>query len=389
MRRMALLAAFGAACLIGALAGTASAATAPPQLTPLTADVPEAPIPFRGSDGRTHLVYEVRVGNHTPLKLTVQRVQVRTPAGRVITTLGAKAVAGRLQPDGRRDSTATMEPGTGSLLFVHITLPAGATVPRVLEHRITTRLALKPPVTSSQTGARVTVNRRPVVSFGAPLKGMRYISADSCCDATRHTRAALPVNGGVVIAQRYAVDWEQLYPDGRIYIGEKTDPRSYAIYGQPIYAVADGRVSSALDGLRDEVPGVFPAGIPLANADGNHVVLDVGGGNYVLFAHMQPGSVRVKAGDRVRRGDVIGLVGNSGNSVAPHLHVHVTRGPSPIASEGVPYGIDSFTVTGRTPGTAAFDRAEGEGVVLPVTPFTPPLTPRRAMPLDQLIIDFD
>ncbi|MGD9573085.1 MAG: hypothetical protein AB7V62_14475 [Thermoleophilia bacterium] len=90
----------------------------------------------------------------------------------------------------------------------------------------------------------------------------------------------------------------------------------------------------------------------------------------------------------MRGGDVIGLVGNAGNSGAPHLHVHVTRGASPIASDGVPYAIDRFTVTVRTAGTEAFDRAEGEGVVLLVTPFSPSRPVRRALPLDQLVIHF-
>ena len=113
-------------------------------------------------------------------------------------------------------------------------------------------------------------------------------------------------------------------------------------------------------------------------------------GNYVLYAHLQPGSVRVVPGQRVRRGDVVGLVGNSGNSIVPHLHVQVTSGPSTFASAGVPYEIDGpYTVTGRTAGgTAAFDRAETDGSVLPVAPFAPPRLVRNAMPLDQLIVSF-
>ena len=60
---------------------------------------------------------------------------------------------------------------------------------------------------------------------------------------------------------------------------------------------------------------------------GNHVVLDLGNGEYALLAHLQRGSVRVEAGDRVRAGDVLGLTGNSGNSSEPHLHFHVQDRP--------------------------------------------------------------
>jgi hypothetical protein len=119
-----------------------------------------------------------------------------------------------------------------------------------------------------------------VVVIGPPLRGSNYLAADSCCDATRHTRAALPINGRVWIAQRYAVDWEQLDDDGRVYSGEKEDPESYTIYGQEALAVADGTVVKVVDGLSDQVPGTYPEGISIDEADGNAVILDLGGGNY-------------------------------------------------------------------------------------------------------------
>jgi hypothetical protein len=393
MRRSTVALAALALAGCAAAAGTAAAAVggAAPQVTPLLMEVEDRPVPFRGSDGRTHLVYELALTNFSSGATSIRNVQVRTPGGRVLQTLGAKALGGpkgRLQPAGRRDGSATMAASAESLLFVHLPLPEGARAPRALEHRVTASFEAADGAVLTETGGEVTVNRRRVVRFGPPLRGSGYLSADSCCDAVRHTRAALPVDGRVWLAQRYAVDWEQIDAQGRIYAGPKLDLNSYAIYGDPIYAVADGVVSSTIEGLPDQVPGGLPESISLADADGNSVVLNVGGGNYVLFAHMQPGSVRVRPGQRVRRGDVLGLVGNSGNSLAPHLHLHVTAGPSPVASNGLPYAIDSYAVSGRSPGTEAFDRAEADGTVLPVTPFAPPRQVRHALPLDQLVVDF-
>ena len=63
---------------------------------------------------------------------------------------------------------------------------------------------------------------------------------------------------------------------------------------------------------------------------------------FAFYAHLQPKGIRVKVGDKVRRGQVLALLGNSGNSDAPHLHFHVTDGNSPLGAEGLPYVIESF-----------------------------------------------
>jgi hypothetical protein len=276
------------------------------------------------------------------------------------------------------------------LLFVHVTLPPGAPLPRRLGHRVTSEVRAAPPgqreITS--TGGEVAVDARDVVVIGPPLRGTGYVSADSCCDAVRHTRAALPVNGGVRLAQRFAVDWEQLDAQSRIYSGPRTDPRSYTIYGREALAVADARVASVLDGQPEQTPGTYPASIGPQEADGNSVVLDLGGGRWALYAHLQPGSLRVRAGERVERGQMLGLVGNSGNSLAPHLHFHVMDGPSPLGSNGLPYRIDAFEVVGISPGTAAFDEAEAKGTPLAVEPVDPPRRVTDALPLDQLVVRF-
>jgi Peptidase family M23 len=358
-------------------------------MTPLLLAVQDAPVPFTGSDGRIHLVYELGMTNFSSAGIAVEKVEVMGD-GVTLETLDTATVAERLQPAGQRESAGTLAAGTRANLFLHLVLAPGAKVPSALSHLVSLRADAAPPGHQefNESGGTIKVDRQPVVLISPPLRGEGYISADSCCDATRHTRAALPVNGRMWIAQRYAVDWEQLNAGGRIYAGPRDKLESYAIFGQPVLAVANGLVVNVVDGQPEQTPGSYPTNIPIAEADGNSVILDLGNRHYALYAHMQPGSIKVHRGERVHSGQVIGLVGDTGNSIVPHLHFQVTDGPTSLASNGLPYEISEFQVTGKTPGTKAFDQAESDGTPLAVTQFNPPQAVKRSMPLDQLIVSF-
>jgi hypothetical protein len=358
-------------------------------MTPVLLAVQDAPVPFTGSDGRVHLVYEVWTTNFSSADVTVEKVDVMGD-GKVLQSFDAAAIAGRLQAAGQRESSQRLAGSAQALLFLHVTLAPGAAVPTKLSHRVTVHAKAAPPGQQEimEDGGEVSVDRRPVVVIGPPLQGVGYVSADSCCDASRHTRAALPVNGRVWLAQRFAVDWEQLDAAGHIYQGVQEKPESYTIFGKPVLAVADAVVASVTEGLAEQTPGKYPTNIPLDEADGNSVILDLGGEHYAVYAHMQPGSIKVHKGERVKLGQVIGLVGNTGNSVAPHLHFQVSDRPSSLASNGLPYEIRSFEVAGKTPGTNAFDVAEEKGTPLDVTPIAPAQQVKVALPLDQLVISF-
>ena len=374
---------------------------AEPVVTPVVGSVMFAPTPFAGSDGSDHLVYEVSLTNfmRTPVTITgVKALDAGAEGSPVLLGLDRAGVAARLKPTGapsvppRPDVpegySEVLAPGQNGVLFLHLQFEGDA--PKRLIHEISVRADEAPPEMRETTEriAAVDVNDGVVPVLGPPLIGEHYIAADACCDAVRHTRALLPLDGAPILAQRYAVDWEQAGPDGKIFVGDAKDPASYRIFGDDALAVADGTVVASRNDLPEQVPGEYPEGLPISDADGNNLVLDIGDGFYVNYAHMQPGSVRFKPGDRVRRGDVIGKVGNTGNSVAPHLHVHVMNGPSFLVSQGVPSVTDLFTITGRVADTAAFDASEGTGVPLVMAPDVAVATQEDRMILDQKIVTF-
>jgi murein DD-endopeptidase MepM/ murein hydrolase activator NlpD len=357
--------------------------------TPLLLSVRHAPVPFTGSDGRVHFVYELWITNFSSAEAPVESLDVLGD-GAVLQKMDGAEIARRLQPAGLREATGVLAKSTQAEFFLHVSLAPGTAMPREIEHRISARVMAAPPGHQeiTETGGTTVVDRRPVVRIGPPLLGDGFVSADSCCDATRHTRAALPVNGRVWIAQRFAVDWEQVDKAHCIYSGPRERLESYSIFGKPAIAVADATVESVTDGFPEETPGKYPSNILLSAADGNSVVLDLGDHRYALYAHLQPGSIRVHPHERVRSGQVLGLVGNSGNSVAPHLHFQIMDAPSSLRSSGLPYEIDEFQITGKTAGTEAFDKAEADGIPLVITPVNPAQRVQGGMPLDQLIITF-
>jgi Peptidase family M23 len=363
---------------------------APLRPTPLLGAVLATPRPVPGSDGREHIVYEIRITNVTGGKATVENVDVLDAAsGQAVARLDKAAVSARLTLGGHRGAESNdIGAYQVAVLFMHVALAEGTRVPDRITHEV--RAAFE--ASGGELSVRIAptlIDRAPLPRLAPPLAGKDFVAADGCCDSTRHVRALLPINGEWRLSQRFAIDWEQIDAQNRIVVGDLKDPRSYRIFGETVLAVADGTVVASRNDLPEQVPGTFPANLPIDEADGNFVVLDIGGGSFVLYAHMQPGSVRVRAGDAVRRGDRLGLVGNTGNSVAPHLHLHVMDGPSPLDANGIPYVFDAFTVTAvDEAGTADFDRAEGTGSPMTLTPRVPPERQRNVLPMDQSVVDW-
>lgn len=364
------------------------AAAADPVLTPMVGQVLAAPRPVVGSDQRHHLVYEVQLNNVTASTLEVQTVEIVDENGKVVHRLDRDSVAKRLSIGARRGAeSAELLFGQFGVLYLHVALGKDEAMPRTLRHRIALRF-MPAGIGHALTIAETAVNDAPTVVLGPPLVGKGYIAGDGCCDSIRHVQALLPLDGRFTLAQRFAIDWEQADAQNRLVVGDTKTLGNYTIFGKEVLAVADGTVVASRNDLPEQVPGALPKNLPLDQADGNFVVLDIGGA-YVLYAHMQPGSVTVTAGARVKRGDLLGRVGNTGNSQAPHLHLHVMDGPSPLLANGIPYVIDAFTLTAiDQSGTADFDKAEATGSPLTLTPVSPPQPMKRVLPLDLTVVEF-
>jgi len=128
--------------------------------------------------------------------------------------------------------------------------------------------------------------------------------------------------------QRFAFDFLIVDESGKSYRGDRRKNEDYFAFGRRIVAPADGVVTEVIRGVRDNVPGSMNPYSGLGNA----VMIEHREHEVSVLAHLKQGSIKVKAGDRVKRGQLLGLCGNSGNSSEPHLHYHLQN--TPVIQDG-------------------------------------------------------
>jgi hypothetical protein len=385
-RLLAPLLAFALAALglLAAPLAQAAPQLGPEELTPVVGNPIASPEPVLTSDGRRQLAYELQLINRTQSVATVKSLKAMA-GGKVVQSLSGKALEAQLAPYGASKHSLSLQPGQGAYVLMDVSLPAKARVPATLTHQISVSLKpAQPAVATSYELAPTRVTKREAVVVAPPLRGPGWVVGNGCCaEFNAHRGTVLPVNGAAHVAERFAIDFVQLDSHNVLFSGARNLLSNYPYYGDQVYSATAGKVVSVANDLPEPAPGELPEGITAAQAGGNHVVVDMGHGRYAFYAHFIPGSVTVKAGQKVAVGQVIGLLGNSGNSDGPHLHFHLMDGPGPLASNGLPYRFSNFTVEGTLTNIGPIQ----EGAVAQIEPQG--LGPRKAeLPLDNQVIAF-
>ncbi|MEM7008480.1 MAG: M23 family metallopeptidase [Thermodesulfobacteriota bacterium] len=341
--------------------------------TPIVMSVLAPPVPVLGSDGKYHLSYELFLTNASTFDWQVVSIEVLDGAAvdTVLDTVSGEQVTNDMQQVGTRQPVNMLDPTQSGLVFITFSVDA-ENIPDSLVHRLTiTGTDGLPPFVSSflqlpkdqktlsELGARFDVLKQDVVVLGAPFKGKGWVAVNGCCDSYTHMRSALTLNGQIFISQRYAIDWMQIDEENRLYVGNPQDLNNWVGYNADILAVSDARVVTVVDQFEDQIPFVLPTesgAITLEQIDGNHVILALPNGQYVFYAHLKSGSILVKEGDTVTKGQVIAKLGNTGNTSAPHLHLHIMQTASSLGSNGLPHVFEEYKLTGLTTDESFFDK---------------------------------
>ncbi|HKR02070.1 MAG TPA: M23 family metallopeptidase [Pyrinomonadaceae bacterium] len=364
--------------------------------TPVVASVLGPPTFFvRGTDGKYHVAYDVEFQNTRRAPAKLLQVQVVDEGNRLIVSLSGNELVRRLRTlDARPVRDARIEPNGGRVLFIELTFDSLDQAPKLVRHRLALMGAGSPAdVSPSRLEYMILpydVAATGPFTIGPPLAGKGWAAVNGCCaPGFPHRSSFLPLNGMLINGQRFAIDWMRLNDGGYFVVGDPSRNENWANYGADILAVADATVIETLDELDDNKPGALPdpRTINVKNVDGNHIVLDFGNGLYGFYAHLKRGSQKVRVGDKVRKGDKLALLGNTGNSSAPHLHFHIMDGPSVLGSSGVPYLIESFEYDGLIP-VALFDKSEDLTEKFGVGRLAMPKPRKREYPLAWAIINF-
>lgn len=389
LRLMVLVALCATMSLAAPVRETAGQATpaAPPgvaaQTTALLVTAIHDPLRVTGSDGMVHLEYDLVLTNVFTTPVTITEIEVLTPDGEPLLRLAGDDLVAMTQPLVGGTPTDVVPHSGAVATILDVVVPPDA-VPERLTHHITYDLLPDAPalaVIGSREihGPALTVDPFAPFVIAPPLRGDGWINANGCCGASPHRAARLAVDGAHLVKfETFAIDWIRR-EGGRYFTGDGSRNEDHFAFGAEVLAVAEGTVVFVHDGAPEETPYEPPTLRRPLDYGGNAVALKLAPGVYAFYAHLQPGSIRVQAGDTVTAGEVLGLLGNTGNTDSPHLHFQLANGPDVLTATSLPFVIDAWTLAGSvTPESSATE-------VLVAGPSGPQTA---TLPLELTVADF-
>ncbi len=311
---------------------------------PLEVSAPTAPA-LQAVGRQQTLVYELLVSNLGSQPFTLKELLVSDEKDRPLAVIRGErwgSIAASLPgspPLGEAPSGLALAPGSRALLYLWAELEEGRAAPTMVQHEFLAS-ARNRQGEWNHSGPALPLAPAPMV-IAPPVRGGTWWVSNGLGNDTNHRRFYV-ASGSLMIPQRFGADFHRLDPEGNNAVNKGRSLEDFHAYGEPLYAVADGEVLVVHDGLPDWPAGKAPQGLKWRDMPGNHVILKLGPRAHAMYVHMQAGRMQVKAGQLVEEGDLLGYIGNSGNSSAPHLHFHLADRPSVNQSRGIPFHFRSY-----------------------------------------------
>jgi murein DD-endopeptidase len=311
-------------------------------------------------NGKPTAWYELYLTNFSNDSMIVEKIEIfDTLDSSLVSSMSNDDLAARYAVIGSPQKSVEnlLAPGGTAVIYLEFTL-RNDKLPLQLGHRVSIEIrkdSSKKMLTVQ--GAFVRLPQKPPVILGSPLTGGAWAAVYDPSWQRGHRRVIYTVDGTARIPGRYAIDFIKLDSLGRWANGDENLIKNWYGYGADVLAVADGTVVAVHDGFPESVTLSGHTICPPAKATGNYIGIDIGNNHIAFYEHLQPGSIRVKPGQIVKKGEIIASIGFTGQTTGPHLHFHVADRNSPLGAEGIPFAFEQFTVLGSYTDFEKFGKA--------------------------------
>ena len=316
--------------------------------TTINIRVPVAPVVVN-IGGKRSVYYELHLTNFAKDTLEIGRLTVLNAVDSSVVSKWDEpglqqhfAIVGAPSKGG----ASLLPPGVSGVIYLDFELP-GNSKARILTHRLKLNSLKNNQKTAVVvTGAATDVIDKPVAVLGPPLAAGPWAAVYNPLWATGHRRVFYTVDGTARLPGRFAIDFIKLDSAGKLAAGDENVIANWHGYAADVLAVNDGVVASVRNDAAESP--TLSAYVPASpeNATGNYISLKIADKQYVFYEHLKPGSIRVKPGQKVTKGQVIASLGFTGQTTGPHLHLHVADKDSPLGAEGLPFEFEKYRLLG-------------------------------------------
>jgi Peptidase family M23 len=305
-----------------------------------------------GDDGNRHIEYDLLVTSVFSGPVTLKFVDVTDENGKTLMRLDGDRLVEATQTLLDQKPVKSIPASSAVAVEIDLTLPGKTTVPARLSHRIAYDFSMTEPLATAigkkqVDGPIVSVNQTPPIVIASPLAGTGWLALNGCCSPNVHRNTRVGASDRIATSETFAIDWMRV-DEGKECKNDCTRNDDYSCFGVPVRSVSNGEVIGVRNDMPDESPSLKQSANIKTPFDyaGNFVYVRIRPDLYAFYGHLQPGTVTVRPGDKVKTGTVLGKLGNSGNSTAPHLHFGLLDRPDAIAGNSRSFVIDKLTITG-------------------------------------------